>query len=102
MPLVSVIVPTHDRPQMLKEAVDSVLAQSFQDFEIIIVLKGASAESLEMGRRLAASPKVRVVEMEDSTLAAARNFGLRLVATKWVAFRMTTTSGFRRSWRCNS
>lgn len=86
MPLVSIIVPTHDRPQMLKEAVDSALAQTFQDFEIVIVLNGASAESVEMGRRLAANPKVRAVEMADSTLAASRNFGLGVAKGEWIAF----------------
>jgi len=86
MPLVSVIIPTHNRPQMLKEAVDSVLAQTIQDFQIVIVLNGASAESVEMGRRLGANAKIKVVEMEDSTLAASRNFGLSFVETEWVAF----------------
>src|SRR5262249_16973965 len=69
-----------------QEAVESVLAQTFQDFEIVIVLNGASAEAAEMGRRLGARPKIKVVEMEDSTLAASRNFGLRFVETEWVAF----------------
>src|SRR5262245_39810099 len=86
MPLVSVIIPTHDRPQMLKEAVDSVLAQTFHDFEIIIVMNGASAESLDMGHRLAANAKNKIVEMEDSTLSASRNLGLSLVESEWVAF----------------
>ncbi len=86
MALVSVIIPTHDRPQMLREAVDSVLAQTFQDFEIIIVLNGASAASIDMGRRLSSNPKVRVIEMEDSSLAASRNYGLTSAESEWVAF----------------
>jgi glycosyltransferase involved in cell wall biosynthesis len=86
MPLVSIIVPTHDRAQMLKEAVDSALAQTFQDFELIIVLNGASAASVEMANRLGTDPKVRVVEMADDTLAAARNFGLEFASGEWIAF----------------
>jgi len=86
MPRVSVIVPTHNRPQMLAEAVESAFAQTFQDFELIIVLNGASADSIAMARRLAANPKVKVVEMADSTLAASRNFGLGLAAGEWIAF----------------
>src|SRR5215471_3293564 len=65
MPRVSVIVPTHNRPQMLAEAVESAFAQT---------------------RRLAANPKVKVVEMADSTLAASRNFGLGFAAGEWIAF----------------
>ena len=86
MPRVSVIVPTHNRPQMLKEAVESALAQTFQDFEIIIVLNGASAQSVETARRLETNSKVKAVEMEDSTLAASRNVGLGFVESEWTAF----------------
>jgi glycosyltransferase involved in cell wall biosynthesis len=86
MPLVSIIVPTHDRAQMLKEAVDSALAQTFQDFELIVVLNGASAASVEMANRLGANPKVKVVEMADDTLAASRNFGLEFASGEWIAF----------------
>ena len=86
MPRVSIIVPTHNRPQMLKEAVESALAQTFQDFEIIIVLNGASLESVEMAARLGANAKIKVVEIEDSTLAASRNFGLGYAQGEWTAF----------------
>ncbi len=86
MPSVSVIIPTHNRPQMLAEAVESVLAQTFQDFEIIMVLNGASVETGEMARRFAADPKVKIAEMEDSTLAASRNVGLEHAAGEWIAF----------------
>jgi glycosyltransferase involved in cell wall biosynthesis len=86
MPRVSVIIPTHNRPQMLAAAVDSALAQTFQDFEIIIVLNGASAETVEMASRFAINPKVKIAEMEDSTLAASRNLGLAHAAGEWVAF----------------
>src|SRR5947209_8117693 len=86
MPHVSIIIPTHNRPQMLTEAVDSALAQTFQDFEIIVVLNGASVGSIAAARRLAANPGIKVVEMEDSTLAASRNFGLRFATGEWIAF----------------
>jgi glycosyltransferase involved in cell wall biosynthesis len=86
MSLVSIIIPTHDRPQMLQEAVESALAQTFQDFEIIIVLNGASAETVEMGHRVADHPKIKIVEMEDSTLAASRNFGMGFAQGEWIAF----------------
>jgi glycosyltransferase involved in cell wall biosynthesis len=86
VPHVSIIIPTHNRPQMLREAVESALAQTFQDFEIIVVLNGASAETVEMGRRFADHAKIKIVEMEDSTLAASRNFGMGFVQGEWVAF----------------
>ena len=42
MPKVSVIIPTYNRLPMLKEAVDSVLAQNFEDFELIVVDDGST------------------------------------------------------------
>jgi glycosyltransferase involved in cell wall biosynthesis len=86
MPLVSIIIPTHNRPQMLREAVDSALAQTFRDFEIIIVLNGASADSAEMAHRFQGDARFKIVEMEDSTLAASRNFGLGFAGGEWIAF----------------
>jgi glycosyltransferase involved in cell wall biosynthesis len=86
MPHISVIIPTHDRPQMLAEAVESALAQTFQDVEIIIVLNGTPAEAAAMARRFQTHPKVRTVEMEDSTLAASRNFGMGFAQGEWIAF----------------
>jgi glycosyltransferase involved in cell wall biosynthesis len=86
VPHLSIIIPTHNRPQMLQEAVASALAQTFRDFEIIIVLNGASPECAEMARRFQGEPSIKIVDMEDSTLAASRNFGLGFAEGEWVAF----------------
>lgn len=86
MPLISIIIPTHNRPQMLKEAVESALAQTFQDFEIIIVLNGATAEPVQTARRLGEDARTHAVEMAYGTLAAARNCGLAAAQGEWIAF----------------
>jgi glycosyltransferase involved in cell wall biosynthesis len=86
MPHVSVIIPTHDRPQMLREAIESALAQTFQDFEIIIVLNGATAETVETARLLCEDASTRAVELAYGTLAAARNCGLAAAEGEWIAF----------------
>jgi len=86
MPKVSIVVPTHNRPDMLQEAVDSALAQTFQDFEIIVVLNGSPPEAAAMAHRLDVNPKIKIVEMPDSTLAASRNFGMGFAQGEWLAF----------------
>ena len=73
-PRVSVIIPCHNLGQYLDEAVESVLAQTFQDFEILIVDDGSTdpvtLRVLENFRR----PKTHLFRTPNRRLAAARNF----------------------------
>ncbi len=84
-PTVSVILPTHNRPQRLREAIKSVLAQRFQDFEIIVVNDGAVdvrsvIDELNDGRI------TLITHDRNRGLAAARNTGLRLARGKYIAY----------------
>lgn len=76
MPKVSVVIPCYNQGQYLDEAVDSVLAQSYRDFEIVIVNDGSTDE---FTCRLLAGytrPQARVVATANQGLAAARNTGI--------------------------
>jgi glycosyltransferase involved in cell wall biosynthesis len=85
MPSVSVIIPTLKRPALLQRAIASVLAQSFQDFEIIVVIDGPDDETVPafvemLDRRIRVlAPAVNV------GLAEARNVGIRDARSRWVA-----------------
>ena len=59
-PLVSVLMTVYNREKYLAEAIESVLAQRFRDFELIIVDDGSTDRSLEIARRYASEPQVRV------------------------------------------
>jgi glycosyltransferase involved in cell wall biosynthesis len=73
-PRVSVIVPCHDLGRYLEEAVDSVLAQSFQDLEILILDDGSTdAETLALLESFD-RPRTAVYRSANRGLAAARNF----------------------------
>jgi glycosyltransferase involved in cell wall biosynthesis len=76
-PAISVVIPCYNQGQFLDEAVDSVLAQTRGDFEIIVVNDGSSdpvtVELLERYDR----PRTRVLTTPNRGLAAARNLGIR-------------------------
>jgi glycosyltransferase involved in cell wall biosynthesis len=83
MPLVSVIIPSHNRAWILKEAIDSVFAQRFRDFELIIVDDGSTDNTPEL---LAAYTTLRVARQDHSGVSAARNRGISLARGRYVAF----------------
>lgn len=87
-PLVSVIMPTRNRVSLLRRAVQSVLAQSEQNFELIIVDDASCDGTPKYLTELAAQDaRVRVVRNEASGGgAAARNAGIAIVRGSWVAF----------------
>ena len=86
--LVSVIIPTHDRPEMLREAVSSVLSQTYKNLEVIIVLKGATLRAAVAAEQLSLTdPRIRVTDMgTNNTLGFARNFGIKEAKGYWLAF----------------
>ncbi len=85
MPKVSVIIPTYNRLPMLKEAVDSVLSQDFEDFELIVVDDGSADGTAEEIKKYGG--RVRFLQVsENRGVSAARNRGLLHARGKYVAF----------------
>lgn len=81
-PLFSVVIPTHNRPDELVEAVDSVLAQTVQDIEIIVVDDGSTVPVGSFD-----DPRVRVVRRDrPGGPAVARNEGVALAHGRYLAF----------------
>lgn len=74
MPSVSVIVPTYNRAGMLVKAVESVLEQTFRDFELIVVDDGSTDKTGEVINKY--SGRVRYFAKENGGVASARNLGL--------------------------
>jgi glycosyltransferase involved in cell wall biosynthesis len=76
MPLVSVIIPVYNSHQFLQEAIDSVLNQTFKDYEVIVVNDGSTnGETLNFLNNL--PPSISVIHKENGGLASARNYGIR-------------------------
>lgn len=83
---VSVIIPTRNRPRQLLKAVQSVLAQTFQDFEIIIV-DDASTVMLNTMNKAFQDKRVRIIRNETPQGGSlSRNHGIFQSIGKWLAF----------------
>lgn len=88
LPLVSVVIPTKDRAPMLQDALDSVLAQTYPNWELIVVDDGSQDETPELLQRYAdADPRFVVVRHETAHgVAAARNAALGRATGAYVAY----------------
>ena len=87
-PLVSVVIPAFNRERVIGKAIKSVLAQTFQDFEVIVVDDGSRDETAKNAIKLACSePRVRILRSETNQGAqAARNAGARAARGQWLSF----------------
>ena len=87
MPLVSVVLPTHNRPQSVVRAAASVLGQGFDELELIVVDDG-SAVPAEQALKQFRDHRMRILR-SDIPLgpARARNLGLEVATGSWIAFQ---------------
>jgi glycosyltransferase involved in cell wall biosynthesis len=83
-PQVSVIIPSYNCARYLPEAIDSVFAQTYQDFEIIVVDDGSTDNTPEVLQRY--GDQLQAVHQRNQGVALARNQGIRLASGKWIAF----------------
>jgi glycosyltransferase involved in cell wall biosynthesis len=90
MPVISVILPTCDRPDLIGRALASVLAQTGPDFEVVVVDNNRLAAPVAAGgapAALLADPRVRVIHDTVSRSAAqARNTGLGQARGEWITY----------------
>jgi len=85
IPTVSVVIPTYNRAEFLAQAIDSVLSQTCQDFEVIVVDDGSTDDTAQVVS--AYGDRVRYVPIPHSGLpAVARNAGLQVARGEYIAF----------------
>lgn len=86
-PLVGVVVPAYDVAAWLPASLDSLLAQSWTDLDVVVVDDGSPDDSGEIAEEYARrDSRVRVVHIENRGLGAARNEGLRHVRGDYLAY----------------
>jgi glycosyltransferase involved in cell wall biosynthesis len=86
MPLVSVVIPTLHRPQLLVRALNSVFAQTHENLEIIVVVDGPDQATMAVLRSLSDARLRVIVNPKSLTAAGARNVGAANARGEWIAF----------------
>ncbi len=84
MPLVSVVIPTYNRSDVLTRAINSVLMQDFKDYELIIVDDGSTDRTREILDGY--STRIRIAVQQHAGVSAARNRGIELASGELIAF----------------
>ncbi len=87
MPVISVIVPIYNVAEYISGCLDSILAQTFTEFEVICVDDGAQDESGSIAEMYATKDsRVKVIHQENKGLSGARNTGMDAAKGKYIAF----------------
>lgn len=87
MIMISVIIPVYNAEQYIKRCLNSVLNQTFNDYEIIMVNDGSTDGSLEILKKYESqNSKLKVITQKNLKAAAARNSGLKYASGEYIAF----------------
>lgn len=81
----SVIIPVYNKAFCISTTLDSVLAQTFTDFEIILVDDGSKDNSVAVIQQFNDS-RIRLIQQANAGVSAARNTGIAAAKEKWIAF----------------
>ena len=87
MPEVSIIVPIYNAEKYMEKCIDSILNQTLNDIEVILVNDGSSDNSATIADNYAKNDlRVRVIHQRNSGPSVARNNGIKLATGKYIGF----------------
>lgn len=84
-PLFSVVIPAYNARKFISLTIESILRQTVQDFEIVVVNDGSTDDTLEVLQSIS-DPRLRIITRENGGECAARNQGFREARGKYVSF----------------
>ena len=85
-PTISVIIPTYNRAHLIGKAVKSVLSQTYQDFEIIVVDDGSTDNTEEIVKSFTDYKIYYICHKHNRGASAARNTGIKASRGEYIAF----------------
>ena len=85
-PIISIVIPTYNHANFLRSALDSVFAQSFKDWEVIVVNNYSDDDTIEVVQSFK-DPRIQLVNFANhGIIGAARNYGLSIAKGAFIAF----------------
>ncbi|MDH3628276.1 MAG: glycosyltransferase [Acidobacteriota bacterium] len=86
VPSVSIVVTCYNYGRFLRGCLESVLAQTYRDYEVLVIDDGSTDDSVEIAREFVAGERIRLHERENGGQAKAKNDGIRLARGAYIAF----------------
>lgn len=83
--MISVVIPLYNKEQSIASTLQTVLNQTYQDFEIVIVDDGSTDHSVEEVTKVL-NPRIRLIHQENAGVSAARNRGIEEAKGEYIAF----------------
>lgn len=84
MSMISVIIPLYNKEHFVKNTIESVLSQTYNDFELIIVNDGSTDNSANIVSRFD-DPRIILINQKNAGVSAARNHGLRIAKGNYIS-----------------
>jgi glycosyltransferase involved in cell wall biosynthesis len=85
-PLFSVIIPTYNREEFIKFAIQSVIDQTFKSWELIIIDDGSTDNTKDIVQEYLSDSRIKYVYQENQERSASRNNGVNIAHGKWICF----------------
>ena len=86
-PLISIIIPVYNAEKYIRECLESVISQDFQDYEVLVVNDGSKDGSLKICEEFSEkNKKIKIYSTENKGVSHARNYGMKQASGKWLMF----------------
>lgn len=84
--MISVVIPLYNKAHTIVNTLNTVFAQTFQDFEVVIVNDGSTDNSVEVIQQHFNDPRIRIIHQKNAGVSAARNKGILESRGEWISF----------------
>ena len=85
-PLISIIVPVYNCEEYIEKCIDSILHQTYQNFEVIVINDGSKDNTLEKLKKYINKNKITIISIENNGVSNARNLGIKNSKGDYICF----------------